>query len=214
VRLRRGQARRLNITQARLSNAVQAYCTQNRRPVGLTPLESTSNELIVIPMKRYILRAFTRLALVWTLRRPVTMIFRSFLTLRNSQSRQIEPYLSNLRCVLRGRSAMGKTRKLLCNKTLMVKGVGFEYCMGPVRLCWVRLALWQVSHQSEVEMTVRGGASDPPTTMIRASLCMAMGLLRSGLLLQRMGWILYSKFGTVMTSKNMSFTGHRMVREA
>jgi len=26
------------------------------------------------------------------------------------------------------------------------------------------------------------------------------GLLRSGLLLQRMGWILYSKFGTVMTS--------------
>ena len=81
------------------------------------------------------------------------------------------------------------------------------YCMGPVRLCWVRLALWQVSHQSEVEMTVRGGASDPPTTMIRASLCMAMGLLRSGLLLQRMGWILYSKFGTVMTSKTCRLRG-------
>ena len=54
------------------------------------------------------------------------MLFRSFLTLRNSQSRQIEQYLSNLRRVLRGRSAMGKSRKLLCNKTLMVKGVGFE----------------------------------------------------------------------------------------
>jgi hypothetical protein len=100
--------------------------SQNRHPVGLTPLESTGNELIAIPMKRYILRAFTRLALVWTLRRPATMLFRSFLTLRNSQSRQIEQYLSNLRRVLRGRSAMGKSRKLLCNKTLMVKGVGFE----------------------------------------------------------------------------------------
>jgi hypothetical protein len=100
--------------------------TQNRHTVGLTLLESTGNELIAIPMKRYILRAFTRLALVWTLRRPATMLFRSFLTLRNSQSRQIEQYLSNLRRVLRSRSAMGKTRKLLCNKTLMVKGVGFE----------------------------------------------------------------------------------------
>ena len=40
--------------------------------------------------------------------------------------RQIEQYLSNLRRVLRDRSAMGKSRKLLCNKTLMVKGVGFE----------------------------------------------------------------------------------------
>ena len=58
------------------------------------------------------------------------MLFRSFLTLRDSQSRQIEQYLSNLRRVLRSRSAMGKTRKLLCNKTLMVKGVGFEFING------------------------------------------------------------------------------------
>jgi len=29
-------------------------------------------------------------------------------------------------------------------------------------------------------MTVRGGASEPPTTMIRASLCMAMGCCGRG----------------------------------
>jgi hypothetical protein len=122
---------RLRMRVAVVDLTTVRYSTQNRHPVGLTPLESTGNVLIAIPMKRYILRAFTRLALVWTLRRPATMLFRSFLTLRDSQSRQIEQYLSNLRRVLRGRSAMGKTRKLLCNKILMVKGVGFEYSSKP-----------------------------------------------------------------------------------
>ena len=47
-------------------------------------------------------------------------------------------------------------------------------CTGSVRLYRLRIALWQVSHQGEVEMPVRGGASEPPTPMIRASLCMAI----------------------------------------